>query len=227
MRRVSRHPVLVMMCMTAVVACGVVIAADKDDAAAAVTATPKSAKAKAARTKFDAAMRKADEDWKQAATAAHRAYLKDVEVALKLAGTSGDAAETAAVAAEVERAKRALADLDRRQRPAKAVRSGRVFAVKPWQPVMRVKKGQRLLITAAGKWSIAADVSSGPDGAELQYRGRPFGQLLARVGEEVFAVGSMAEITVPADGVMEMFCNDGLDGAHDNAGHVDVTIEVQ
>ena len=230
-----------------IVACVLVAAAlraaDDDGKGEKPPATPKSAKARTARQRLDAAMTKADEAWRQAAVAAHREYVKAMEDALKAAGTAGNTDDVTLIAAALAEGKEKLAELDRRKGRGPRngsggataagdggnAKSGRVLASKAWQPVLKVKKGQVLKITAKGEWQVSASrgLRSGPDGIDEEYEGQPLGMLIARIGNKAFVVGAEAEIEVPANGMLEMMCNDAEGHFEDNAGHLDVTIEVE
>jgi hypothetical protein len=203
----------------------------------AAAAAPKSGKARSARQRLDAAMEKADEAWRRAAIAAHREYVKGMEDALKAAGAAGNADDVALIAAALSEGKEELAELEKKKgRGARAdgagggtAKSGRVLANKTWQPVLKVKKGQVLKITAKGEWVVSSGrgLRSGPDGAGEEFEGHPVGMLVARIGNRTFGVGAAAEIEVPSSGVLEMMCNDVEGHRDDNGGHLDVTIEVE
>lgn len=188
---------------------------------------PTTPAAKAARKKLDASLAKADEARRLAYLAAHRQYLKELEASLRTVAASGKADEVARIAAAISEAKQELAKLDKKKQPAKA-KAGRVYAAKEWQPVMEVKQGQVLQITAGGKWAVSEQAGhrSGPEGFDVEHDGFRYGTLIARVGDETFAVGTEAKIEIPADGTLEMACHDAEGGHGNNSGFVEVQIKV-
>ncbi len=136
----------------------------------------------------------------------------------------------ARIAAAINEAKLELSRLDKKKQPGK-VKTGRVYAAKGWEPALEVKAGQVLRITASGKWAVSdrQEHRSGPDGCDVEYGGYRYGTLIARVGDAKFAVGTEAEIEVPADGTLELVCHhaDGGGDRDNNSGFVEVRIKVR
>ncbi|MDE0086681.1 MAG: hypothetical protein OXU23_13265 [Candidatus Poribacteria bacterium] len=88
-----------------------------------------------------------------------------------------------------------------------------------WQEsYVRVKKGQRLIIDADGAWSpdlqnrtgwCGADgVPKTPAGDGYLHPGTNIGALIAKIGSDVFAVGSRYDNPAPADGVIFLAMNE-------------------
>lgn len=88
-----------------------------------------------------------------------------------------------------------------------------------WQEsYVRVKKGQRLIIDADGAWSpdlqnrtgwCGADgVPKTPAGDAYLHPGTNIGALIAKIGSDVFAVGSRYDNPAPADGVIFLAMNE-------------------
>lgn len=88
-----------------------------------------------------------------------------------------------------------------------------------WQEsYVRVKKGQRLVIDADGAWSpdlqnrtgwCGADgVPKTPAGDGYLHPGTNIGALIAKIGSDVFAVGSRYDNPAPADGVIFLAMNE-------------------
>ena len=88
-----------------------------------------------------------------------------------------------------------------------------------WQEsYVRVKKGQRLIIDADGAWSpdlqnrtgwCGADgVPKTPAGDGYLHPGTNIGALIAKIGNDVFAVGSRYDNPAPADGVIFLAMNE-------------------
>ncbi|MDE0483870.1 MAG: hypothetical protein OXI67_14915 [Candidatus Poribacteria bacterium] len=88
-----------------------------------------------------------------------------------------------------------------------------------WQEsYVRVKKGQRLVIDADGAWSpdlqnrtgwCGADgVPKTPAGDGYLHPGTNIGALIAKIGGDVFAVGSRYDNPAPADGVVFLAMNE-------------------
>ena len=88
-----------------------------------------------------------------------------------------------------------------------------------WQEsYVRVKKGQRLIIDADGAWSpdlqnrtgwCGADgVPKTPAGDSYLHPGTNIGALIAKIGSDVFAVGSRYDNPAPADGVIFLAMNE-------------------
>jgi hypothetical protein len=88
-----------------------------------------------------------------------------------------------------------------------------------WQEsYVRVKKGQRLIIDADGAWSpdlqnrtgwCGADgVPKTPAGDGYLHPGTNIGALIAKIGSDVFAVGSRYDNPAPADGVVFLAMNE-------------------
>jgi len=88
-----------------------------------------------------------------------------------------------------------------------------------WQEsYVRVKKGQRLVIDADGAWSpdlqnrtgwCGADgVPKTPAGDGYLHPGTNIGALIAKIGSDVFAVGSRYDNPAPADGVVFLAMNE-------------------
>ncbi len=125
---------------------------------------PATPAAKAARKKLDASLAKADEARRVAYLAAHRQYLKEMETALRTAANGGKADEVARIAAALEQARRQVKGLTEQKAEDAKPKTGRVLSTNIWQPVLRVKKGQVLRITAAGTWHVSPEHTCGPDG---------------------------------------------------------------
>ena len=101
-----------------------------------------------------------------------------------------------------------------------------------WQPVMEVKKGQKLVITATGEWKDAnGRTSMTPDGnREVTPKGakpRTTGYLQGRIGNDIFRIGSKATLTVPNDGILEMQVHQVGGNYSNNVGTLTVTITPQ
>ncbi len=88
-----------------------------------------------------------------------------------------------------------------------------------WQEsYVRVQKGQRLIIDADGAWSpdlqnrtgwCGADgVPKTPAGDGYLHPGTNIGALIAKIGSDVFAVGSRYDNPAPADGVIFLAMNE-------------------
>ena len=88
-----------------------------------------------------------------------------------------------------------------------------------WQEsYVRVKKGQRLVIDADGAWSpdlknrtgwCGADgVAKTQAGDSYLLPGTNIGALIAKIGSDVFAVGSRYDNPAPADGVIFLAMNE-------------------
>lgn len=235
MRQVNRSPAVAFLTLACVLAC--LVAAQPvsgqsagDEKAKPALEPPKTPKARAARQRLDAAIAKADEARRVAAVAAHKEYVRAMEDALKVAAAAGNTDEVALIAAAIKAGKQQLAELNKRKRGGRPeVKCGKVLANKGWQPVLKVKKGQVLKITATGEWIVNSGrgLRSGPAGAGEMLEGNPVGMLLARIGEDTIPVGAAAEITVTGSGLLEMKCNDSDGHLEDNAGHLEVTIEVE
>ncbi len=188
---------------------------------------PTTSAARAARKKLDTSLAKADEARRVAYLAAHRQYLREMQTALRAAANGGKADEVARIATEVERAGRRVKELAEHKAQDAKPKTGRVLSTNIWQPVLRVKKGQVLRITAAGTWHVSPEHTCGPDGLRGHWvaNNKPSGLLIARIGKQTFDVGLEAEITVPATGVLEMSCNGG-DASQEEDDYLDVTIVV-
>jgi hypothetical protein len=74
-----------------------------------------------------------------------------------------------------------------------------------WQPVMEVKKGQKLLITATGKW-YDGKIMRGPAGNKIGNRniGHLQGKIQGETDHKTFPIGKRIIIVVPMDGVLNM-----------------------
>ena len=88
-----------------------------------------------------------------------------------------------------------------------------------WQEsYVRVKKGQRLVIDADGAWSPDLKNRTGWCGADGVAKtqagdgyllpGTNIGALIAKIGSDVFAVGSRYDNPAPADGVIFLAMNE-------------------
>ncbi|RKU28719.1 hypothetical protein C6497_08140 [Candidatus Poribacteria bacterium] len=88
-----------------------------------------------------------------------------------------------------------------------------------WQEsYVRVEKGQRIVIDADGAWSpdlqnrtgwCGADgVAKTPAGDGYLLPGTNIGALIAKIGSDVFAVGSRYDNPAPADGVIFLAMNE-------------------
>lgn len=88
-----------------------------------------------------------------------------------------------------------------------------------WQEsYVRVKKGQRLVIDTEGAWSPDLQNRTGwcgadglpktPAGEGFLLPGTNIGALIARIGSDVFAVGSRYDNPAPADGVIFLAMNE-------------------
>jgi hypothetical protein len=218
----SRHRVTLAstVCVLAIV-CGLAALAAKQDGKPGPPTTPA---AKAARKKFDAAVAKADEARRVAVLAATRTYVKELEASQRTVAAAAKTEEVTRIAAALEEAKRSLDPDDKADAKPKA---GRVLSSKVWQPVLRVKKGQVLRITATGTWHVSPELECGPEGLKGHWvhDNKPSGLLIARIGRQTFDVGPEAEITAPADGLLEMSCNGGDESKEDD-DYLDVTIVV-
>jgi hypothetical protein len=94
-----------------------------------------------------------------------------------------------------------------------------------------VLRGQRISFTARGTISIAANVSSGPDGnpagtvrsGRYPIPGVSAGALIGRVGNQLFPIGSNTEsIAMPTNGILMLGINDDTLG--DNSGSYSVSL---
>ena len=94
-----------------------------------------------------------------------------------------------------------------------------------WTRVIEVDAGQKLRVTAAGEWSYTPTRPAvGPEGAAgLGPNNLPLGRLVARVGDDIYDLGSEKVFEIRNGGVLEMRGNDS--GRHDNSGEVEVTVE--
>ena len=88
-----------------------------------------------------------------------------------------------------------------------------------WQEsYVRVKKGQRLVIDADGAWSPDLQNRTGwcgadglpktPAGDGFLLPGTNIGALIAKIGSDVFAIGSRYDNPAPADGVIFLAMNE-------------------
>lgn len=100
-----------------------------------------------------------------------------------------------------------------------------------------VAAGQRITISATGKWcwGVGASDCPGPDGtpgrptsSELPVvvQGASFGTLSMRVGSLARAVGSKLETTSPGCGELVLFMNDRPGYYGDNSGSLKVVVEL-
>lgn len=198
-----------------VAGCAAAAAAAAADAPA--PSGPKSQPAVAAVRKREKAVEEAERAYRAAVLAAERQAVDELRAAQVAAMKVNNLPEANASDAEIKAAE-ARIDLLTGKGPA----ASRVQANRGWQPVGKVKAGQRYRVTAKGTWCIDGkyprENTTGPDG-----NGRG-GYLEARVGEgKPFRVGSALEFTADADGNLEMEVNDS--GSHDdNTGSVDIVV---
>jgi hypothetical protein len=130
--------------------------------------------------------------------------------------------------------------------PGRAPMSLRADARAGWRDSgVQVKRGDRIQVEASGQWSAAGGVMCGPDGypntaehgrfyldprnSPRQLRDRPYGMLLARVGDEPpIPVGARQAFAAPADGPLRFDINEAEDPKHrrDNQGMLDLKVIV-
>jgi hypothetical protein len=95
-----------------------------------------------------------------------------------------------------------------------------------------LRKGQRFTMRASGLWSNTGPPALGPDG----FNGTLFpgtllesanlGSLIARVGDQLFAIGESLDGTSPGDGKLFLAINDTPTTFGDNEGEMVVTIRL-
>lgn len=213
--------------MAATVALGVVWAhADRDDDRFERVArqTFNNPIAQDGMIRHERAMRDAATAYRQALLAAHHAYYRDLQDALAAARQNRNTPEIAKLTGEMQRIQ---GDIDRLQeeddRTSGRTRAFEVHANRDWQPIREVRKGDLLVFKASGSWSFSRGKNArqwGPDGAP-----NGIGQLVGRVGNQEFVIGSDRRVVAPEDGMLELRANDT--DYRDNSGKVDVTLTVR
>jgi len=114
-----------------------------------------------------------------------------------------------------------------------------------WQPTgLLVRKGEKVHIQCQGTWAVAPEderqrwPDTGAEGhgnhpgerihrkgdPKKELPGVPFGTLLGKVSDTIFAVGDQNEIIAPAQGELYLVINDYPFYRHDNRGGLTVTI---
>jgi hypothetical protein len=95
-----------------------------------------------------------------------------------------------------------------------------------------VSAGQKLTISAAGRWSNSGPPAQGPGGfAGHLYDGTvlpeaPLAALVGRVGDAMFLIGERYEGASPGSGTLELGIND-TPTFDDNQGSLTVTVQVE
>ncbi len=205
----------VLIVLIAAVAMGVGAVGDKP-----ISREFKLPQSRAAKMKYDNAMKKAYEVWRLAAMAADKQYILDLDEAKKAAMRSTNLEEANRVAAVTQDIDTHFRDLLKGPNPHNST-IVKVYAEKEWQPVIKVKKDQKLKIVVAGKWNINTKQTNGLCGPEGRQDG--FGKLMGKLNDEGdFVVGAGCEWIADADGVLSMVCYDPL--KFDNTGYVTVEI---
>jgi hypothetical protein len=175
---------------------------------------PRSAQAIEARSKYDVAQRKAKEAYQQAVKVAGNQYAADLQKALAMAVSKGDADEIVRIKGEVERVKV--------EGELAGGKKFTIYANKDWQPTIEVKKGQTVRIEATGKWKAGpgTPVAFGPDG--ITWEGKKSFYLEGKDGGKVFIVGEDLEYTSESDGMIYLRMHDQI--FSDNSGAVTVSV---
>ncbi len=96
-----------------------------------------------------------------------------------------------------------------------------------------LKIGQKVRISATGRVTIAADRTTGPEGIQLEDRGklmqdRPTGSLIGVIGDdndEFFLVGVAKEFVAQREGRLFLMVNEG--NLEDNSGAFSVRVQVE
>ncbi|MBC7264337.1 MAG: hypothetical protein H5T64_08245 [Chloroflexi bacterium] len=99
-----------------------------------------------------------------------------------------------------------------------------------------VRRGDTTKFHAQGRWcwrdgSECSDRDGTPGRPWPEERptildGEPFGKLIGRVGDWMFAIGSTAVVTAAADGELLLLMNDRVGYYHDNSGSITVEVTV-
>jgi hypothetical protein len=110
-----------------------------------------------------------------------------------------------------------------------------VSATTPWEPTsVVVTAGEKLTITATGKWNTGIG-NSAPEGVGTSCASGPFlaphlscASLIAKIGAGTpFEVGSGVTKTVKTPGTLYLSANDWASSFDDNSGSLAVAISVQ
>jgi hypothetical protein len=109
----------------------------------------------------------------------------------------------------------------------------RVEANRDWTDTgITVRRGERLMFNSTGNINLAQGLSSGVNGttatssANYPVRNAPAGTLIGRVGNSApFVIGSQTELTMPANGRLQLGVNDDHFG--DNNGFYSVGVARQ
>jgi hypothetical protein len=96
---------------------------------------------------------------------------------------------------------------------------------------VKISAGDRLTITAIGRWSNAGPPIQGPDGfLNYLYPGTMLesanlASLIGKLGESIFGIGSRLNTIATRSGVLFLSMNDTPGTFADNQGRVEVTIQ--
>jgi hypothetical protein len=194
------------MSIVLVLALGVLVAAEAP--------APKSPAAVAAIQRSDAAIKRAEEQFRAAKTAALKQLAIDLRNAMSIATKAGNLDEANALKALLDQTQ---IDIDATANAGKAQRFT-IRAERDWQDACEVTAGATLRVAAEGKWSaVPGREPHGPEGVAQQYH------LEARVAEGVaFRVGANLEFVAAESGMLQFRMHDGKHG--DNKGSVTVTL---
>jgi hypothetical protein len=196
---------------------GIVLASD------APPASPKSPAARAIVEKHDAAVKKAELAYKQAIHLADKQEAAEAEVAIRAAMNHQDLNAVEELnqikKAAAEREAEDLTKLDGR------AQTFMIYANKDWQPTIQVKKGQKIAVTAEGKWCYNTDRRRfcTADGYKDPAGQGAWGQLQACInGDDAFAVGSRSSFVCSTDGTLMFRMDDSI--RSDNSGILTVSV---
>lgn len=177
-----------------------------------------------AKIRYDVAVAKAEEAYKQSLIAAKKAYIGDLVVQVKVAMTGGNLEAANTTNAEKAKIEKELADLvPATSTPAvmSKVLTFLVPANSSGIEVFPVKAGDVIYAAAEGQWTVSpAFKMTGPDG----YKDKPDGRLIGVVGTDKYLIGSRATITIKTDGLLQLKVLDGNESYGDNSGAVSVQI---
>jgi hypothetical protein len=183
---------------------------------------PKSLAAVSAIREYEKSVHEADEACRHARLLAEMKLVQKLKIAIAAATKAGSLPEANAIDAQMTAANARIADLTSN----KVTPEGKTFVIvaeKGWQPTVKVSAGQRLKITAQGKWcsniNARETTTSDPDGTGDR------GWLEGRIGEgQPIHIGSQAEFAAERDGNLQLEMNDS--DRSDNDGSVTVVIVV-